>query len=363
MKRSNMRRMMAVGVAALLGFWSFTAHSQTVETGDEHPLYFGLGVGYLDFDGGQPLRDGCFPALHVGYDFSSRLSLDAQFRLLPNLRGQYRYEDGRKINKLWEQTGGNDGGVNDTWGYGVAVDALYHLTRWERLDPYLAAGLGYNWYKDTFYDASALVELRFGGGLMYHLNDEWAIRVDYRGYPVGNQNSFKANSEFEAGLVWTWGAHTPTKLSTVPTVVPAPVAPVTAPPAVVMVKPVLPPPADLQTFKLDLIVAKDGRWHPEYLSELDAIAKAIQSHPASGVWIEGHIDQTPALSDREARSLTAKQAETVRDYFVKNHAIAKKRLTAVGYGFSRPKAPNDPLNGNQENRRIEIHIRPPQQAP
>src|ERR1035437_5253736 len=235
MKRSNIRWMMAAGAAAMLGSGLATAHaqeagtnaapeagakietaaphSQTVETGDEHPLYFGIGIGYLDFDGGQPVRDGYFPALHVGYDFTDRFSLDAQFRVLPSLRGQYRYEDGVKINKLWEQTGGIDGGVNGTWGYGAAVDALYHFTRWERLDPYLAVGLGYNWYQHSFYDAGALLDLRLGGGVMYHLNDEWAIRLDYRGYPVGNQNTFKANSEFEAGVVWTWGAHTPAKFS------------------------------------------------------------------------------------------------------------------------------------------------------
>ena len=56
---------------------------------------------------------------------------------------------------------------------------------------------------------------------------------------------------------------------------------------------------------------------------------------------------------------THKRAEDVRDYFVQTHQIAKKRFTTVGYGFSRPKAPNDPVNGNPENQRIVIRIRPP----
>ena len=387
MKRSNVRWMTAACAAAMLGSGLVTAHgqeagtnaaaeagarietaaphSQTVETGNEHPLYFGAGIGFLDFDGGQPVRDGYFPVLHVGYDFTDKLSLDAQFRVLPNLRGQYRYDadTGAQINRLWEKTGGTNGGVNDTWGYGAAVDGLYHFTRWERLDPYLAVGIGYDWYQHSFYSPGYTLSLRLGGGVMYHLNDEWAIRLDFRGYPVGNQNKFNANSEYEAGVVWTWGAHTPAKFS-VSGVGLAPVAPGSPPAAAAKeFTPGLPPPGDLQMFKLDLIVAEEGNWHPEYFSELDAIAKAIQSHPGSDVWIEGHTDRKPTISDRDARTLTGKQAEAVRDYFVKNHGIARKRLTAAGYGFSRPKAPNDPVNGNPENRRMEIHIRPPQKAP
>ena len=33
-------------------------------------------------------------------------------------------------------------------------------------------------------------------------------------------------------------------------------------------------------------------------------------------------------------------------------------MTAVGYGFSRPMAPNDPIKGNPVNRRVEVYIRP-----
>jgi len=32
-------------------------------------------------------------------------------------------------------------------------------------------------------------------------------------------------------------------------------------------------------------------------------------------------------------------------------------MEAHGYGFSRPKAPNDPETGNPENRRVEVYIR------
>jgi flagellar motor protein MotB len=34
-----------------------------------------------------------------------------------------------------------------------------------------------------------------------------------------------------------------------------------------------------------------------------------------------------------------------------------QRLSAVGYGYSRPKVQPDLVNGNPENRRVEIYIR------
>ena len=33
-------------------------------------------------------------------------------------------------------------------------------------------------------------------------------------------------------------------------------------------------------------------------------------------------------------------------------------MSAAGYGFNRPKAANDPVNGNPVNRRVEVYIRP-----
>ena len=37
--------------------------------------------------------------------------------------------------------------------------------------------------------------------------------------------------------------------------------------------------------------------------------------------------------------------------------IDGERMEAAGYGFDRPKAPNDPEFGNPVNRRVEIYLR------
>ncbi|NLF23481.1 MAG: OmpA family protein, partial [Lentisphaerae bacterium] len=98
----------------------------------------------------------------------------------------------------------------DTWMATAYVDALFHFTRWERLDPYLAGGLGFILYGDDALDhgeSSSAFVLRGGGGLMYHFNDSWAVRGDWRLLLTSDNTEF--NTVADAGLVWTWGAAVP----------------------------------------------------------------------------------------------------------------------------------------------------------
>ena len=39
-------------------------------------------------------------------------------------------------------------GFGDTYALNMAIDGLFHFTRWERLDPYLALGGGFTLYGD-----------------------------------------------------------------------------------------------------------------------------------------------------------------------------------------------------------------------
>jgi hypothetical protein len=59
-------------------------------------------------------------------------------------------------------------------GLGVSLDGLYHLTRFDRLDPYLALGAGY------YHGESSLAGPRAGLGLQYHLTEQLALSLDGR---------------------------------------------------------------------------------------------------------------------------------------------------------------------------------------
>jgi predicted transcriptional regulator len=59
-------------------------------------------------------------------------------------------------------------------GFGCAAELIYHLNRLERLDPYLACGAGYYDFPDP------LAGPRAGLGILYHLTEQLACRVDTR---------------------------------------------------------------------------------------------------------------------------------------------------------------------------------------
>ncbi|MFT3769140.1 MAG: OmpA family protein [Minicystis sp.] len=69
--------------------------------------------------------------------------------------------------------------------------------------------------------------------------------------------------------------------------------------------------------------------------------------------IEGHTDNqgTPEYNQR----LSDDRANAVLAYLVKK-GIDPHRLTAKGYGLTKPRATNDTDEGRQKNRRVEFHI-------
>jgi chemotaxis protein MotB len=95
--------------------------------------------------------------------------------------------------------------------------------------------------------------------------------------------------------------------------------------------------------------------NPTGFSFLNTIAKAIKKVPHS-VRVEGHTDNVPIQTRRFPSNweLSVGRAVNVVKYFAEVRNINPQRLSAVGYGESRPVVPNDtPLN-RAKNRRVEI---------
>ncbi|WP_242344892.1 OmpA family protein [Anaeromyxobacter terrae] len=93
---------------------------------------------------------------------------------------------------------------------------------------------------------------------------------------------------------------------------------------------------------------------PESNGLLDEIAKVLTEHAEiSRVVIEGHSDSTggAALNKR----LSQARADSVVTALVER-GVAKERLSAKGFGPSRPIASNDTPEGREANRRVEISI-------
>lgn len=90
--------------------------------------------------------------------------------------------------------------------------------------------------------------------------------------------------------------------------------------------------------------------------ELAEVIALIQSVPTSTVVVEGHADKRKTSKRKYNLDLSQRRANTVRQYLLTNGEIAPERITAVGYGFDRPVAPNDTEENMQKNRRVMIVI-------
>jgi len=96
---------------------------------------------------------------------------------------------------------------------------------------------------------------------------------------------------------------------------------------------------------------------PEYFKELDVIGLTMRRDPGSTGRIEGHCDKLLKSRKDYNDQLSERRAKACLDYIAAKCGIETSRMVAVGYGFSRPKAANDKVNGNPVNRRVEVYIR------
>lgn len=89
----------------------------------------------------------------------------------------------------------------------------------------------------------------------------------------------------------------------------------------------------------------------QYYSQLDDIAATIKKDPKLRVEVQGHTDSIG--SEKYNMALSKKRANAVRTYLMKK-GIAGSRMTAVGYGKTKPIATNATDEGRHQNRRVEI---------
>ena len=95
--------------------------------------------------------------------------------------------------------------------------------------------------------------------------------------------------------------------------------------------------------------------NPVGFSFLDTIAGAIKKLPYA-VRVEGHTDNIPIQTKRFPSNweLSVARAVNVVKYFAEVSNINPQRLSAVGYGESRPVVANDIRTNRAKNRRVEI---------
>ena len=86
---------------------------------------------------------------------------------------------------------------------------------------------------------------------------------------------------------------------------------------------------------------------------LDKLAEIASNCPDAKIRIEGHTDARGGK--RMNLKLSRARADSVVDYLV-GKGVGRERLSAVGYGESRPIADNSTAAGRAKNRRIEFKV-------
>ncbi|MBL7950970.1 MAG: OmpA family protein [Flavobacteriales bacterium] len=92
---------------------------------------------------------------------------------------------------------------------------------------------------------------------------------------------------------------------------------------------------------------------PTSNAELDKLVKLLQANQALRIELGGHTDNVGA--DAANLTLSDQRAQAVRDFVVAK-GIDGTRVTAKGYGETKPVATNDTEEGRAQNRRTEVTV-------
>lgn len=420
--RYSLGTMMVGAISMIMAATAF-GQDTTSAMDDIPPWYVGVRGGYIRYEGDEATLNAGFGELRLGYDYSQLWSFEGGVDIFPYLKRNdvYDYDTGVPVPRP-----GLDG--ESCWAAGVSADALLHLniSNNRHFDPYLLGGLGAIYYsKERQFRVRVDTTIRYGAGLAYHFNPEWAVLVDI----VGQMTIDKQEFDFmpSVGVNWKWGARVPAKyivaggaidtdgdgltdqeelaLGTDPknpdtdgdkltdgeevkVYKTDPLNPDTDYDALIdgdevykfKTNPLerdtdkggvadgheviedgtnpLDPSDDLLLFTLHIEFETDKAViRSEYFGDLNKIGKVLVRDPKSTARIEGHADKRKSSVFKHNMMLSERRAQSVRNYLNEHFGIALERMTPVGYGFTRPMAENDPINGNEKNRRVEVYIR------
>jgi OOP family OmpA-OmpF porin len=102
-------------------------------------------------------------------------------------------------------------------------------------------------------------------------------------------------------------------------------------------------------FDFDKAVVKE-----KYYKDIQGVAEVMKKHPDLKIVIEGHTDNVGGK--KYNLNLSQKRAEAVKSVMVTKYNIDPSRITAKGFGFSKPIASNATKEGRQKNRRVEAAV-------
>lgn len=271
----------------------------------------------------------------AGYQFNDHIALEAGYFDL----GQFGFRAIKPEGALKSRT--------KTRGFNIDVVGTVPLT--ERLSAFARAGVHYSEAYDRFQGSGGVVvtdrhrkerdtNFKWGGGLQYDFTQKFAMRLEAERYAVKDliDNNGKINL-YSLGVVYRFGDARNTAVATD--------EPVTR----------------RDQMREEYCTTLDVRFdvnndevQREYIEQLTVVGKFLNKYPDTSAVIEGHTDNVG--SEESNLELSRNRAENVRNYLVREQRVPSSRITAEGYGESRPIADNETEEGKRANRRVNAVI-------
>ncbi|WNH51048.1 OmpA family protein [Stenotrophomonas oahuensis] len=357
--------------AALLGGLAMAQAASAQDFDDRWYLTGSAGFNFQDSDRGT--NDAPFVTLGLGKFISPNWSLDGELNYQnPN------FDDNQDLN--WSQYGGD-------------ISARYHFIQEGRgWNPYLRFGVGYQKSEEEFSQPGPVLGERKDGnfsaivgvGLQTTFDKAVAVRAE-----VGYRGDFddKSYNPTLNGRDESWFGDLLASVGVVIPLGPAPVAAVAPPP------PAAPSCADLDddgdgvnncddkcpNSQPGQTIGPDGcpvpvsidlkgvnfdfdksTLRPDAVAILSEATQILVRYPDLRVEVAGHTDSKG--TDEYNQKLSERRATAVYDYLTSNGVAASRLVGPIGYGESRPIAPNtnpdgsDNPEGRAKNRRTELNV-------
>jgi OOP family OmpA-OmpF porin len=228
---------------------------------------------------------------------------------------------------------------------GINLDAVGMLPFSERFSGFGRVGLTYA-EADTSFAGTGLitvldsnpkekdVQYKFGAGLQYDVSPALGVRLEAERYRVNDAVGNKGDIDlYSLGVVYRFGTDQPKPVRTVAA------------------------PVSRQDYCSALDIQYEINQHEiqrEEVDKLRVVSTYLKRYPGTTASVLGHTDNVGTSADN--LRLSRERAQHVVDYLVNQEGIARNRLTAIGYGETRPIADNRTQEGQRMNRRIQMVI-------
>lgn len=313
------------------GGFNFGQTHESINDGAVANSELGGGLNFITDD----RRDNGFK-IFGGYQFTDHFAMEAGYFDL----GQFGFRAVKDpLGALKSRT--------KTRGFNLDVLGIIPLS--DRWSLFGRAGVHYSEAYDRFQGIGDVVvtdthrkerdtNFKWGGGFQYDFSEKWAMRIEAERYAIEDitDSNGKINL-YSLGVVYRFGDVRATKKIED--------EPVTQRDKL----------RDKYCTTLDVhFDVNHAEVQAEHAEQLAVVGKFLNRYSDTTAVIEGHTDNVG--SEESNMTLSRNRAESVRNYLVREQRVQGSRITAEGYGESRPIADNSTEEGKRANRRVNAVI-------